>query len=156
MSYQQIREILDAIRKFHRQLRQELEDTYPDTEDPRSKFLMRSLRRGEKEMDMALARYKNEGESSVLDTWIQYVPSEELEDLMLTGHLPAHSSPDEILRWKQNVDEALAAFYHQLGDQVSSPKAKELLESLASGIEQRLLNQSWLAREEELAPDTET
>lgn len=156
MSYQQIREILEAIRKFHRQLRRELEEAYPDTDDVRSKYLMRSIRRSEKEMDVALARYQKEGEGAVLDTWIQYIPSEELEELMLTGHLPMDSSPDEILEWKQKVDEALAAFYRQLGDQVSSPKAKELLESLAAGVEQRLLNQSWLAREEELAPDTET
>lgn len=156
MSYQQIREILEAIRKFHRQLRRELEEAYPDTDDVRSKYLMRSIRRSEKEMDVALARYQKEGEGAVLDTWIQYIPSEELEELMLTGHLPMDSSPDEILEWKQKVDEALAAFYRQLGDQVSSPKAKELLESLAAGVEQRLLNQSWLAREEELAHDTET
>ena len=105
-------------------------------------------------MDMALGRYEQEADASILDTWIQYIPSEEIEELMLTGHLPTHSSPDQILAWKQKIDEALVSFYRQLADQVSNPKTKDLLESLASGVEQRLLNQSWLAREEDLAPET--
>jgi hypothetical protein len=146
MSYQKIREILDAIRKFHRQLRRELEKAYPHADDARSKTLLRSLRRGEKEIDAALAQYKNDGERS-LDAWIQYVPSEELEDLMLTGHLPQHSSPEQMLKWKQQIDDALAAFYRQLGNQVSDPKIRELLENLAFGVEQRLLNQSRLVTE---------
>lgn len=146
MSYQKIREILDAIRKFHRQLRRELENAYPHADDARSKTLLRSLRRAENEMDAALAQYKKDGEQS-LDAWIQYVPSEELEDLMLTGHLPQNSSPEQMLQWKQNVDEALAAFYRRLGNQVSDPKIRDLLESLAFGVEQRLLNQSRLVAE---------
>lgn len=138
MSYQQIREILDAIRKFHQQLRRELENAFPHADDVRSKTLRRSIRRAEKEIEFALARDKGEGS---LEAWIPYVPSEELEDLMLTGHLPEHASPEEMLKWKQKVDDALATFYRRLGEHVSDPKIQELLESLAFGVEQRLLNQ---------------
>jgi hypothetical protein len=70
---------------------------------------------------------------------------------MLAGHLPPHSSPEDIVAWKQRFDEALAAFYRQLAAQVNSPKTEELLERLAREVEQRLLNQNWQAREEELA-----
>jgi hypothetical protein len=155
MSYQQIREILEAIHNFHRQLRRELEEAYPETQDAHSRFLIRSIRRAEKELNAALARDSNEGESAVLDTWIQYVAAEDLEELMLTGHLPPHASPDEILEWKRSFDEALAGFYRQLVDRVDSPKAVELLESLAREVEQRLLNQSVLAREDDSTLQTQ-
>jgi hypothetical protein len=150
MSYQKIREILEAIRTFHRLVRHELEEVCTKTENDPLKFLLRSLRRAEKDMDAALQRYKRQGAGS-LDEWIEYRPSEELEDLMLTGHLPPHSSPLELVEWKQHVDEALASLYRQLGEQVSDPKAKELFDGLARGIEQRLLNQNGPAREAALA-----
>jgi hypothetical protein len=145
MSYQNIREILEAIRTFHRLVRHELEKNYSQTADALLKSLLRSVRRAEKDMDAALASDKKQGAGS-LDAWIEYRPSEELEDLMLTGHLPLDASPAQLVEWKQHVDEALASLYRQLGDQVSDPKAKELFDGLAQGIEERLLNQNALAR----------
>ena len=153
MAYQQVREILNSVRQFHRRLRHEVDAAYPGTDDPRAKFLLRSIRRGEQELDLALAKYAKEGERSVLDTWIQYVPTEEIETVLLSGELPPHSSPEDILEWKLEFDASLADFYRQLADQVSAPRAKELLESQAALIEQRLSDQSWQAREEYLAPD---
>lgn len=153
MAYQQVKEILDAVRRFHQRLRRELEEAYPDTEDPRSKFLLRSLRRGEQEMDLALGKYEKSGESSVLETWVQYVPSEDIEAVLLSGKIPSHSSPEDVLEWKLKFDESLATFYRQLADQIAAPRAKELFESLATLVEQRLSDQTWQTRDEDLAPD---
>jgi hypothetical protein len=153
MAYQQVREILNSVRQFHRRLRREVEGAYPETDDPRARFLLRSIRRGEKELDLALAKYGKEGERCVLETWIQYVPADEVEMVLLSGQLPPHSSPEDILKWKLEFDATLADFYRQLADQVSAPRAKELLESQAALIEQRLADQTWQAREEYLAPD---
>lgn len=153
MAYQQIKDILESIRKFHRRLRREAEEVYSDTDDPRAKFLLRSFRRNEQEMDLALGRYEKDGESPVLETWIQYASSEEIEDVLNSGHLPPHSGPEEVLAWKQKFDASLAEYYRHLAREVSASRAKELFESLATLTEQQLSDQSWQAREEELAPN---
>lgn len=153
MAYQQVKEILESIRQCHRRLRREAEEAYSDTDDPRSRFLLRSFRRGEQEMDLALGRYKKDGTNVVLETWIQYAGPDVLEDTLNSDKLPVHSNPEEVLEWKQRFDEELAAYYRHLSREVSAPKAQELFDSLAMMTEQRLNDQSWQAREEELAPN---
>ena len=152
MAYHQIKDILEAIRKFHRKIRRELEQAYPDTDDPRSRYLLRSFRRSEQEMDLALGQYEKDGTPPVLETWIQYDNSDDIDEVLRSGKLPPHSSPEEVLDWKQKFDASLAEHYRHLAREVSAARAQELFESLATMIEQRLMDQSWQAREEELAP----
>lgn len=156
MAYEQVRDILEAVRHFHRHLRREMEEAYPNTEDPRSQFLLRSIRRSEQEMDLALGKYRKEGDETVLDTWIQYIPSEEVQRVLFEKKLPDHSSPEDVLEWKQEFDASLADFYRNLARQVSAARAQELFESLAATTDQRVTDQAWQAREDELAPDNNT
>ena len=156
MAYHQIKDILEAIRKFHRKIRREAEEAYPDTEDPRSRFLLRSFRRSEQEMDVALGQYEKDGAAPVLETWIQYDSSEDIDHVLRSGKLPPHSSPEDVLDWKLKFDASLAEHYRHLAREVNAPRAQELFESLATMTEQQLADQSWQAREEELAPKDET
>ena len=153
MAYQQVKEILESIRKCHRQLRREAEAAHSGMDDPRSKFLLRSFRRSEQEMDVALGRYEKDGEAPILETWIQYAGPDELERVLKSRTLPPHSGPDEILDWKQRFDESLLEYYRHLSREVSAPRAKNLFDSLAAMVEQQLNDQTWQAREEELAPN---
>ncbi len=153
MTYQSVREILENVRRFHRRLRREVEAAEQTIGDRRSDYLLESFRRGEREMDRALAQYENEGDSAVLDTWIQYVPTEDLERFLNESPMPTGEKPEDVVEWKQEFDKALAAFYRQLADQDSAPRVQEFFESLAAMVEQRIANEGWAARDEELAPD---
>ncbi|MCA9070582.1 MAG: hypothetical protein KDA84_16745 [Planctomycetaceae bacterium] len=153
MAYQQVREILETVRHFHRYFRREIEASYSTTQDPRSQFLLRSIRRGEQEMDLALGKYRKDGDQAVLDTWIQFVPSEEIQEVLFKKKIPDHSTPSEVLEWKREFDASLVEFYRNIARQVSAPRTQELFESLATMTDQRLTDQSWQAREDELAPN---
>ena len=152
MAYQTVREILDRVRQFHQKLRREIETADDETDDPRTDALLKSLRQGEKETDLALGEYEEQGDSAILDTWIQYVPYKDLEDVLRDSKPPAHSTPDEAVAWKQEFDKALAAFYRQMADQDSAPRVQEFFEGLAATIDQRIMNESWELRDEDLAP----
>jgi hypothetical protein len=154
MAYQQVREILQSVRQFHRRLRQDAEETYGDTSDPRSQFLLKSLSRSEREMDQALREYEEEeGDNSVLETWIQYIPDDDLQATILEGKLPPGATPGEVLEWRREIDESLVEFYRQLASQVSAARAEELFESLAEVAEQRLADHVWQGRDDDLAPN---
>ncbi len=153
MAYQPVREILDHVRQFHRKLRGQIQAAADTIDDPRTDALLKSIRQGEKEIDLALAEYEKQGDSAVLDTWIQYVPYEDLNDVLRDSKLPAHATPDEAVAWKQEFDKALAAFYRQMADQDAAPRVQAFFESLAATTEQRIVNESWELRDEDLAPD---
>ena len=148
MAYQQVREILQSVRQFHRRLRLAAENEYGDNNDPRSQFLLKSLSRSEQEMGHALKEYENEGNRAVLETWIQYIPDDDLQATILGENPPPGASPLEILEWRREIDVALGEIYRQLARQVSAPRAAELFESLAGLPEQRLADHVWQGRDE--------
>lgn len=107
-------------------------------------------------MDQALREYEEDGTNSVLETWIQYIPDDDLQATILEGKLPPGATPDEVLEWRRKMDVALVDFYHQLASQVSATRAVELFESLAGLAEQRLTDHIWQGRDDDLAPNHET
>lgn len=153
MAHQQVKDILESIRQTHRVFRHEVEQAWGTASDPRSRFLLRSIRRSEQEMDLALAKYKKDGHAAVLETWIQYVPSEDLEEVVNSGLLSPVATPDEVIARKQRFDSSLAEFYQQLANQVSASRVHDLIESLASQTDQQVADRTWKARDQDLAPD---
>ena len=95
------------------------------------KFCSNRIRRSEKEMDRAIGQYEKEGDSAILDSWIQYIPTEDLEQFLNRTPMPSGGKPEDAVEWKQEFDKALAAFYRQMADQDAAPRVQEFFESLA-------------------------
>jgi hypothetical protein len=152
-TYEQVREVLDRMRKFHRRLRDALDEPGSRTKDLRSEYLLGLARREEQEMNQAIARYERDGASAgVLDTWLQYVPdgkaAEELREIDFTPDM----TPDEIVEEKDKFDQNLAKFYRQLQVQTSIPRVSELFGQLADMTERRLAKRTWQIHDSDLAP----
>lgn len=152
MTYEQVRDVLDRIRSFHRRLRDELEQVRRAATDERSQFLLNALRRDEQAMNVALADYERHGGANVLDTWIQYVPDEETERLLQTTHFTPEMGPVDMLNRKVRIDQALAGLYQSLAEQTSATRAGELFAGLAEQTLQRLSRESWKILDDDLAP----
>lgn len=152
MTYEQVRDILEGIRAFHRRVRNELEEARRSAKDERTRFVLESIRRDEQAMDAALARYERGERNPVLDVWMQYVPDEEMRRLLRETHFKPELDPEDVVARKVQIDRALADFYRQLADQTSAPRAAELFERLAERTTQRLADESWQVRNGDLAP----
>jgi hypothetical protein len=152
MTYEQVRDILNRIRSFHRRLRDELEQVRPTSKDRRTQFLLEALRRDEQAMNIALAKYQRHGGVNVLDTWIQYVPDEETQRLLTENHFSSDMDPEEMLARKAGIDKALADLYRSLSEQTSATQVGELFAGLAQQTLQRLTQESWKVLDDDLAP----
>jgi hypothetical protein len=130
MAYKQVHELLDRIKRFHRQLEDIYEELEDDNDDPRARLLLDYLRRHEKHFTKVLARYGRENDSGVLDTWIQYDPEEDLDRAMDEAELRPEMSLDELLEQAQRFNRAVMSYCRQLADQVNAPRVQELMASL--------------------------
>lgn len=152
MSYKQVRDILDVLRSFHRQLRDALEQVRPTSRDRRTQFLLESIRHDEQAMNVAIAMYQRHGGVNILQTWIQYIPDEETRRLLNTTHFTSDMSPEEMLSRKTRIDKSLADLYRQLAGQTSAARVAEFFDNLARHTDQRLLKESWSLVDDDFAP----
>jgi len=155
MTYEQVRDILERIRSFHRRLRDALEEARSTSKDERTQFLLEEIRRDEQAMNLALAKYQRHGVVNVLDTWIQYVPDEDARRLLRETNFNSDMNPDEMFARKSRIDQALAELYQRLAEQSSATQVVELFEGLARYTAQRLMDEGWNVLDSDSAPPSE-
>lgn len=156
MSYQQIRDILKQVavrqktfhtRVFHVIATIERKESHQGIiELPRREWLIKYIESQADAVRDALSRPAKDGESNVLDTWLQYVPDEdvrrEYEELQSNHDLDW----SELRRRIQRFDEALRDFYFALAEQSAAQEVRELFDTLAKRCQYLLEQTSWGSR----------
>jgi hypothetical protein len=148
MNYQQVRDVVGVIRKAHQQLRDALEEPRCRSNDDRAQKLLAALRQGEQQLQMALARFGANGNDGLLDTWLQYVPEEDLHRVLSHIEFTPRMSADDIVVRKLEFDQALIAFLRQLRDQTSIPRVEEFFGVLVQYAESQAADEAWSIRRE--------
>lgn len=153
MSYQQVKDIISQIRDCHRCLREWLEQSRMDADNPAVSEMMKSLRQEEHQLQIALTRIGANGDQGVLDTWLQYTPDEELKQALESARFDEGMPISEVLVRKQEFDRAMLEAFRQMVTVSSAPRVRELFEQLVEYSESRIQNQSWAVRDPELSGD---
>jgi hypothetical protein len=146
-TYQQVRDVVARIRRAHQQLRDALEEPRPRAQDSRTRGVLERLRREEQELQIALAKHLGDGSDPPLDTWLQYVPDEEVLQTLDSIEFTPDMSADEVVAVKQRFDRALIALLRQLAEETAVPHVQEFFGSLLEEIETRVSHDSWSLRE---------
>lgn len=146
-TFQQVRDVVSHIQAAHKQLRDALEQPRPDARDPRTRVMLEVLGREEQQLQVALAKYLADGSQALLDTWLQYVPDEDLLTTLHSIRFTRDMSPDEAVARKLEFDEALMALLRQLADETAVPQVREFFSSLLSELETVAAHESWSLRE---------
>lgn len=147
MTYQQVRDVVARIRTTHQQLRDALEGTEAETSDPRAQLMEKWLSQEEEQLQLTLAQYGVEGEKELLDTWLQYVPDEEVLDKLKSLEFRPNLPAEDLVARKMEFDQAMMAFLKQLADETSVPRVEEFFRTLLENAESRAASQAWSMRE---------
>lgn len=135
MNYHQVRDVLKTIRLFHNQLARACERLGDQTDDERLELLMTIVAQYEQRFSAVLNRYEADVAEGVLNTWLQYAPTEEIQDALQTAELADANSVAEIAQMVWEFEEALVNLYRQLAESTAVPRVQELFSSL---LEQEL------------------
>ena len=125
-----VQDVLDKSRRFHRQLMEFYNRLSRESDRERLRLLLDYMRRHEDRFTRELARYENEGQKRLLETWLQYGPDDQPLDLPPVHEIADDMSLDDIQAVALRFDAALAAFYADAARRVMSDDARELFHNL--------------------------
>ncbi len=133
MPSRQVRDIVEHVRFYHRNLSQQLDsfDKQLDkSANPRFEMLVSYMARHEQNFEKLLAKYESEASRRVLNTWLKFVPDESLDRTL--KHLDLHNGmdADEILGVVLKFDKSLIELYQELADETPLPEVHELFTDL--------------------------
>lgn len=147
MTYQQIRDVVHRMRTSHQQLRDSLESPRSRAGDSRTRLMLEALRREEQDLQLVLGLHGINGDEALLDTWLQYVPDDELFETLESIEFTPDLSPDEVMARKLSYDQALISLLQQLVGQTSVPRVQEFFSTLLKNTRSRTAQQVWQIRE---------
>ncbi len=147
MTYQKVGEIITRIREAHEKLRNALQEAeVGSTEGVRQDFLT-ALAAEESNLESELARHQDAtAGSNILETWLQYVPDEEMQAVLKHSKFKPDMSVEETVAQKTLFDQALFELYASLARQ-SSNRVQELFESLRDQTESQIVANNWNIRD---------
>ena len=129
MSYIQIRDVLERLKRYYRRLGDFYETLSETSDDERVELLLKHMGRHEKNFSRTLAKYDGDG-NGVLNTWLQYEFDKGIEEAFEEAEMHPNPSIDEVIRFSQKIDQAFVDLYRQLAMYTDAPRVQEFFQSL--------------------------
>jgi len=147
-SYKTVREILNQISRWHHTLLDHCcEGDEPEQNDP-FRPLVEYLSAHERASKSGLDRYKPDERDAILNTWLQYVPAERLDEFFTTHRFDEPRPAEELVGLILEFDNALVELYKTLANQAQAPpRINEVFQSLLEMEEWQRLRNGFAARE---------
>ncbi|MBA3311835.1 MAG: hypothetical protein M3552_12000 [Planctomycetota bacterium] len=147
-SYKTVKEILSQVSLWHHRLLEHCcEGDDPDEDDP-FRPLVDYLAGHERAAKHVLDRYKPAERDTILNTWLQYVPAEQVDEVFTKRDFSAEMKPQEIVTMILEFDNALVELYKTLANQSQAhPRINELFQGLLEMEEWQRLRNAFAARE---------
>jgi len=147
MSYAKARDILSHVRESHRRFSDTLAQIEQESNSEGIEWISKSFRHHERQWQMALAKSGGDDEEAILETWIQFIPSEklfqELDEIVVTPQM----SIDQVAGAAVQFHEALMHLYATLSSQVAAQRAREFFTRLWEHEKTVVSQQAWASRE---------
>lgn len=140
-TYRRVRDLMDRVADFRKELARNFETT-EKAEDERAQRLIDFMARHEEEMHRRLEEAKRD-EDAILDTWLQYVPTEPLDQAMEAARPDDGMDLEDIIEKTLEVDRRLRDLYRQLAGNINAPSAKRFFRSLAEGMNDESAERAW-------------
>lgn len=136
-NFEQVKDVLDHGKELHEQIR-DYYDTLKrqaDQTEIRLKMALDYLSRHEDEQKEMLERFEENARSAILNMWLQFAPSDRVENLLATATARPAMSVDEVVQIACAFDDALVTLYKEAAAEMDDPKARNVFNNLAEASE---------------------
>ncbi|MEA1876497.1 MAG: hypothetical protein U9N86_06500 [Bacteroidota bacterium] len=130
MPYGQAKGIIDAAEAFHQRASVFYQELKDKAAGARVKMLLDYMFRHEAHLKRALADFKDESKSKVLDEWRQYEQEQCLLQSFDVGQFSENMTVEEVLKIGFNLDSCLIASYKGMAATGASSECREIFENL--------------------------
>lgn len=87
---------------------------------------------------------KAEDAQSVLDTWLQYVPADEVQAAVARADIDRDTTVEKVVETALEVDRGLVKMHRNLAEKAGSERVQEFFESLVTLEERDDKHLSWV------------
>ena len=139
-TYVKVRDIIDTVRRFHRQLKVYYARLAKQVDKKRVQILLDYLSRKEQQFQNGLATYDEEGAGRLLDTWLQYGPDEKQLDVPSFGDFRPDMTVDDVEKTAMEFGKALTEFCMSASRLAKTDDVRRLFRSLAQQEQEEKAN----------------
>jgi hypothetical protein len=133
-TYQQVRDVIEHTRSFHRQLSDYYQALEEKADKQRVKLFLNYLSGHEQNLENALANYEGEVSKDILDDYLQYLPAkddERTDELAIEETaIERDMSVADVVSLALKYDDYLINLYQDLSERADQPKVKEHFRNL--------------------------
>lgn len=147
MSYLQITDILAQLIDSLAEIRRATQSAMLTSHDSRTRKMLTAIEAEHGQIQIGLTEYRRDGDPGVLGTWMQFVPNEELNRIVLVTEFAPEMDADEVVARKQAFDRELIEFYEHIANCSNNSGVVDLFSQLRLEAETRAANQGWFVRE---------
>lgn len=147
-SYTTVRDVLSHISRWHHELLEQCcEGADPEPHDP-FRPLVDYLAVHERTVKQILDHDQRGEREAILNTWLQYVPAEGVEDVVARWRSMESSTAEDVMAFVLEFDDALVEFYKSLANQAQAPpRVNEVFQNLLEAEEWQKLRNAWSIRD---------
>lgn len=135
MANQTVQDVLTLVTEFHQGLGAAYRELARDARQPRVRMLADYLARAEATMVSTLEQYRREGEDETLGYWFKVAPNFDgalrLDDVRLTPD----ATVDDLTAIALRLSTRLVDIYRDIAERTTSPRVRDLFQSLMVGEE---------------------
>jgi hypothetical protein len=130
-TFTQLRDILDQIKQVHFQAAECCAES-PHADDERLNMLVDFFRQWEERLGGWLASLQEQQRQALLSTWIQYVPSDGVDQALAALRKAQPDGPASLVRSSFKLQDEIDSLLRQLADNLDASDVRELVLSLAA------------------------
>ena len=130
MASETVGDILERVRRFHRELGEFYQKVENLAERERAKLVLEFLQRHEIYLDESLAAYEKDASKGVLDTWFKSTPKMEIGECFDDAEIRPDMSVEDVLRIAMRFDNCVIELYKSLAEQSVSEDVRNLFSTL--------------------------
>ena len=147
-SYKTVGEILKQISRWQQDLLDRCcEGEEPDPGDPFHP-LVEYLVGHEKSVQKVLHHFAPDERDAILNTWLQYVPAEQIDAVFAKRELSNRMTSEEVIDMILEFDDELVELYKTLANHAQAPpRINALFQNLLEMEEWQKLRNAWATRE---------
>lgn len=132
MRYEQTKDVLDHVVKFHRQAGELFRQLMEHAGDQRVRMLLDYMVRHEKALERRIAEFRDDSSERILSNWFKYTHDEDIFKALRQVDATADLEFDDVLDLAVELDAKLIELYEEMAERSPSEEVKEIFHCLLS------------------------
>lgn len=130
-NFEQVKDVLNYGRQLHGRLHDVYEQLQQQADQTRVKMVLEYLSRHERNREHAMQRFEDAARKNVLNVWMQYAPSSNIEQLLKKYDARSDMTVDDVIKLAMRFDDALIALYQETARESDDQHVQDVFQNLA-------------------------